>query len=589
MPPNQQNVLIRFASPILQVIAFSTLFSLSTCQSDQILPIEQNDSYVVSKDKVAYAPLEIIRFQVDNELPQNTIIRYKYLEEVIEEVSYQGKTWEWQAPIENHRGYMVELLTINHNMEELLACIAVDVSTDWSSFPRYGFLSDFSTNANTNATIDLLSRHHINALLFHGWCSDPYKPYPDISGHTGQTWQNMTGQEVSLYKLKEYIALAKNRHIRTFYQNMAFGAPAGGQTHDIPERWHLFRDPIRQQKDIYQTRKPPYHYDMYVMNLASLGWQQHVSETNHHIINLFGFDGWHMDQFGDRGQVYDYGGQIVPLASDFKPFLDFLKGDNPTTRLIFNARNQFGQYAIAHSPVDVLFTEVQPPNDSYGDLGRIILNNHSFSNNLKQTVLAAYMNKGLSKEPGYFNTHSVLLTNAVIFALGASHLELGEHMLSSEVYYNDNLQMSNKLQTALVSYYDFLVAYQNILRDGGTFNRPAIVVANRACCVNHWPPQPGNIVLIGKEIDNRQVVHLINFLDIESLDWQDPMGLKPEPENLQNVTIMHSTNKTVKKIWFASPDLNHGSSQMIDFTQDDTNVIFQIPSLTYWSMIVIDY
>ena len=582
-------VLARYAPPVARVMAMCGLLILAACHDEQALPEEQNNTFSISKDKVSYVPLETIRFRVDHDMPPNTRIRYKYLGEVIEEVDYRGNTWEWQAPLDNHKGYMVELYTMHQNREQVLACMAVDVSTNWNRFPRYGFLSDFSPTADAETTINLLTRHHINAILFHGWNRDPYSPYPGMSGHTDQTWQNMTGHEVSLYKLKEYIALANNRQIKTFYHNMAFAASTGDNSQNIQERWHLFRDPLRQQKDIFQTQKPPFHHDMYVMNPANLGWQQHISGTNQHITAQFGFDGWHMDQFGDRGRVYDFGGQIVPLDSDFKPFLDFIKGDNPTTRLIFNAHNQYGQYAIAHSPVDILFTEVHPPNDSYSDLGRIILNNHSFSNQAKQTVLAAYMNQGLADRPGYFNTHSVLLTNAVIFALGASHLGLGEHMLSSANYFNNNLQMTYDLQAALVSYYDFLVAYQNILRDGGSFNRPAIVVANRACCVNHWPPQPGNIVLIGKEIDTRQVIHLINFFDIESLDWQDPMGQKPQPERLQNPVIVHSTNRTVKNIWFASPDVNHGSSQTIDFTQDDTNVIFQIPSLTYWSMVVIEY
>ena len=62
------------------------------------------------------------------------------------------------------------------------------------------------------------------------------------------------------------------------------------------------------------------------------------------------------------------------------------------------------------------------------------------------------------------------MTNAVIFAFGGAHLELGEHMLGKEYFPNSNLAMKSDLQKALPAYYDFMVAYQNLLRNGGSFS-----------------------------------------------------------------------------------------------------------------------
>ena len=61
------------------------------------------------------------------------------------------------------------------------------------------------------------------------------------------------------------------------------------------------------------------------------------------------------------------------------------------------------------------------------------------------------MNYDLANNMGTFNTPGVLLTNAVIFALGGSHLELGEHMLCKEYFPNSNLGMSSELQEAMVA------------------------------------------------------------------------------------------------------------------------------------------
>ena len=88
------------------------------------------------------------------------------------------------------------------------------------------------------------------------------------------------------------------------------------------------------------------------------------------------------------------------------------------------------------------------------------------------------MNYNKANNPGYFNTAGVLLTDAVIFAFGGAHLELGEHMLGKEYFPNNNLQMKEDLKASLINYYDFLVAYQNILRDGGNFNSPVLTCSN---------------------------------------------------------------------------------------------------------------
>jgi dextranase len=50
-----------------------------------------------------------------------------------------------------------------------------------------------------------------------------------------------------------------------------------------------------------------------------------------------------------------------------------------------------------------------------------------------------------------------------------------------------------------------------------------------------------------------------------------------------------TNNKNISKVWYASPDLNLGSSIELDFSQNGNNLIFKIPSLQYWGMIVVEY
>ena len=66
---------------------------------------------------------------------------------------------------------MAEVYQRTAEGENILATIAVDVSSDWSRFPRYGFLSTF-TEMSAEACDDVisgLSRMHINGVQFQDW------------------------------------------------------------------------------------------------------------------------------------------------------------------------------------------------------------------------------------------------------------------------------------------------------------------------------------------------------------------------------------------------------------------------------------
>ena len=199
------------------------------------------------------------------------------------------------------------------------------------------------------------------------------------------------------------------------------------------------------------------------------------------------------------------------------------------------------------------------------------------------------MNYDLANNSGVFNTPGVLLTDAVIFAFGGAHLELGEHMLGKEYFPNNNLAINNELKKSLNSYYNFLVAYQNLLRDGGTFNSPSLISGDGKINLNNWPPISSKVSVIGKEFSDRQVIHLINFSDANSLNWRDTNGDQQTPKIKKDFIFNLVNSKNVTKIWYASPDLNFGTSVELDFTQNATNLIFKIPSLQYWGMIVIEY
>jgi dextranase len=253
-----------------------------------------------------------------------------------------------------------------------------------------------------------------------------------------------------------------------------------------------------------------------------------------------------------------------------------------------NAVSRFGQQNIAGTnDVDFLYNEMWGSEDKFSDFGKVINENNYFSGNTMNTVFAAYMDYGKSGEQGTFNTPGILLTDAVIFALGGAHLELGDHMLCHEYFPNNNLQMSSELKKNIVAYYDFMTAYENLLRDGGQQTTSDITSGDQTISINAWPPVTHGVTAINRNVGNQQVINLINFTQANSLSWRDMNGTQPEPTTLNNIPVRIKASG-VKKVWIASPDYMGGAPQQISFRQDNNYVITTVPNLKYWSMIVLE-
>jgi dextranase len=127
------------------------------------------------------------------------------------------------------------------------------------------------------------------------------------------------------------------------------------------------------------------------------------------------------------------------------------------------------------------------------------------------------------------------------------------------------------------------------LRYGGTFNQPNIISSDGKTTINNFPPQNQSISVIGKDMGDKQIIHLINFANASSFDWRDTNGDQATPNTFQNISYVLTTSKAVKKLWMASPDIDGGVLQQLKFTTSGNAVSFTLPSLQYWDMIVAEY
>ncbi|MDP3435034.1 MAG: glycoside hydrolase family 66 protein [Bacteroidota bacterium] len=545
----------------------------------------------IETDKVAYNPDEEVTFSMDNAtLPATAKVRYKYLNTVLSDVDVTASTWKWKTPATDYRGYMAEVYSASDRKETIYATIAVDVSSNWKKFPRYGFLSKFPelSDAEVNSVIGNLNRFHINGLQFYDWHNKHHKPLPLIGSTPASIWKDIINRDIYFSTVQRYITAAHSRNMKTMFYNLIYGAWENAEADGVQNEWHVFTDNTHTNRD-FHLLSSPFLSNIYLCDPSNPAWQQYLINENKNVYQHLAFDGFHMDQLGDRGARYKYDGTFLNLSLTFKPFIDEIKAGEPQKDIVMNAVSQYGQKGIAESSADFLYTEVWGPFDSYSDLSNLIQQNNVYSNNTKNTVLAAYMNYDLANNKGYFNTPSVLMTNAVIFAFGGAHLELGEHMLGKEYFPNSNLSMRDDLKSALVTFSDFLVAYQNLLRDGGAFNNVTITSSDQKMLIGAWLATQGTVAAFGKKVENTQVIHLINFTNSTTQNWRDNTGIQASPVLIKDARLILTSDAAVKKMWMASPDVIGGASRSLNFVQTGNKVSFVLPELKYWDMIVVEY
>lgn len=80
----------------------------------------------------------------------------------------------------------------------------------------------------------------------------------------------------------------------------------------------------------------------------------------------------------------------------------------------------------------------------------------------------------------------------------------------------------------------------------------------------------------------------MNFLNTDDLSWRDVWGTRTFPDKYTGIPITVTANRKIDKVWAASPDSHAGAVQELAFTQKGDDVSFVLPSLEYWTMVVME-
>ncbi len=453
------------------------------------------------------------------------------------------------------------------------ASASFDLLNDWTQNPRYGFMTNYTPGrTDLEEVMASLARYHVNGLQFYDWMyrheqlltsSDPYTDLWSTVPHSIKTIDAM------IDAAHQY-DIAAMPYTAVYASSMAFYK-------EHPD-WAIFDmggKPLFFGGDMMAYMDPR----------PGSPWTVHLLDQFKQVLQQTGFDGIHLDQYGDPKTGYDAQGKSYNLAPVMAEFIDLTKALVDQYRsdgaVVFNCVTNWPVETVAPSGEDFVYIEVWSPYDWFTDLHSLIVNAQNLSNG-KPVVLAAYIDAA--------NEVNARIMDAAIFASGGSRIELGENDgMLAEAYFPNYKVMSPELATDIQRYYDFMVRYEDVIgpstKDGTIQSQNNVHIAN----VLTAPGSPSDKVWpIIRQSPGRTAINLVNLLGIKKPNWAVRALTSPTP--LSNFILTYSDAPgQAAHIWLASPDSADLALQPLDFNQDGSTITLTVPSLNYWGMILIEW
>jgi dextranase len=598
LKPTDINGLLRRAAVILLIAPFPA-YCASTLQITEI-----------TFDKARYAPGEIARLDIsiDNraEAERSGLVtvtledRGRVVTSKEVRVRIRSKAWQtvnvaFRAPRPDFQGYRVEVHLRDLQGRQLAeACSALDVSSNWSRFPRYGYVSHFGEDVPVAQWMTQLNRYHINGLQFYDVLYEHHLP---LKPGNPSEWSDVANRVIHRNIVDALLESAKRHNMTSMVYNASYAAFADAFTDGsgVQLQWAAWPDAMSPRTaDNVKSFPLPKGWAtsrLLYMNQQSGAWRKYLFARMAELFQVFPYDGWQIDTYGDAG-AWDWNGKPIDYTAGFPGFANAAR-DALQRKVVLNTVSGAGAVAMAGSDADFVYSELWPEDHAtYGSISTFADEIHE-AHPGRAIVFAAYLHSALAaklREHGsrtVFNAPGVLLADAVIFSSGAAHIELGDgdRMLSRPYFPDDTaITISYELRRQLLSYYDFQVAYENYLR--GDVVRDDFPVRLDGVRQTETA-QPGAVWVIKRKNARCSMLHLINFSGMKSDQWQDDEANYSVPPALHDIGVHVELAGALTAGW-VSPDVDGGQWHPMTLRRaSKESWDITIPVLHYWTMIII--
>ncbi|MEV5348321.1 glycoside hydrolase family 66 protein [Streptomyces achromogenes] len=504
--------------------------------------------------------------------------------------------WKVTPPSTDFQGYLVEIQAGSSRTQT-----AIDVSSTWTRFPRFGFLAYYGTNISADDAkgdiAELSQRYHINALQYYDWLWKHERPVKHDGSGVAGTWTAWNGDTLSSTTIRNYIDAEHSRGMAAMPYQMSYAALNDYDTSQVNPDWRLFNSPGGTDEWYYPMLP---NQILHLMNPENPDWQNYIVGQYKDSVNSMGFDGAHLDQIGYWSEKYDKAGNKVNRPNGFAQLTNKTKQALPAghNAVGFNAVDGYGDAELARSNADYLYTELWSNYETNSSVKDYLERQRQASGG-KPHITPAYMNRPNTPDSStpnnnsVFDTTSVQLANAMFAANGAGHLELGpnDHMLNTEYFLNKDKSMSAELKAWEKTYYDVITGYENL------FYGPDLHTASNKTVVdgvNTSTDGSGNTVWTNAMRNgDTDVLHLINLLGNDG-KWRDAgTATPPTKTNVSVKYYLRDGQQAPAALRVGSPDRDGGRSANLPFTtgsdSSGTYLKFTVPELKNWDFVYFDH
>ncbi|MBA2725533.1 MAG: hypothetical protein H0U53_06050 [Actinobacteria bacterium] len=457
---------------------------------------------------------------------------------------------EWAPPPETPRGYGVDVEVWGpEDLPRMETSTAFDVLARWTDRPRYGFVTDFDAEDRAVETLDSLLPFHINALQFYDW-----QFRHDQLVAPQDRYEDPLGRPLSLGTVRGLVKEAADRGMASMAYAVIYAASLHFQR--AHTKWAL-----------YDENGHPLEFEGflgYMDPTPGRPWAEHLLQQCERAITELGFDGIHLDQYGEPRQAFDATGAEIDLPSAFRGFIEEFKGRLPSSTVTLNAVKNWPMEALAASREDFYYVELWPDTPTYREV--LVTTNRAKEASLgKPVVVAIYVP---ADHPA-----NVRLVDAVLLASGCSRIEIGERgRLLADPYFPRHQALSLELATALRRYWDVAVRYGDLLFYPKSAPSSDFLVEGLE---GVWTTL--------RRTSRWLLVSMVNLGDLAEARWDHD---HPSPKPIANAPVRIGGNVSISRAWWIDADGPLGQPQMVECSQEGGFTALRVPNLLYWGLLL---
>ena len=456
-----------------------------------------------------------------------------------------------------------------------VAHTAYDVLTDRAARPRYGFVTDFRPGRNDALEVtDSMRAFHLTHIQFYDWMYRHAELLPPTD-----VFVDTLGRELWLAVVRDFIEAAHS----VGAQALAYAAVyAAGREYAA----------VHPEEVITHADGSPWMLGDFLWNTdltPGSSWSAHIVEEMGRAVEAVGFDGLHLDQYGDPKLATTSSGTVLDLAAAFPDFIDAVRRRLPSSTLIFNNVNNFPTATTVRAAQDATYIEVWSPHDDHADLVDLVRVARAMAPH-RPVILAAYL-EPFSTGCGPAQIATAKLALATTWAEGGQYLLFGERAGALvHPYYPNYATLDDVAVRELRDYADFSVANGDLLFDPEYLEATSHLVGgiNGDVEVSGAPialrPTAGAIWVRASTRGRRLVLQLVDLRDQADSRWNvDRQPTRP----VVGLRLKVRTGSGRAEVRFGHPGAGPGLSEVQVQAQEDATVV-EVPAFDTWGLLVID-